>query len=303
MRPYSNDLRERVAAAVEHGEGSQREIARRFRVSLSFVVRLLQRRRGADTLEPRPHGGCPPPALGPGDRRRLDELIRARPDATLGQLRQLGGFTCSLMTLWRALRRRDLTRKEKTMHAGERDRPDVQAERRSFRREVKRIEPERLIFVDEAGVTTAMTPAYAWAPRGERAYLGPRFVGVGDRDRGPGTGRGSRPAGVPGVDERGGLPGVRQRGVGAGSVIPPGIPDEPLSFQAPDPPRPRRLTARGRPLLILVGSTATSSSGESSQNCLTSLWNDTAASHCSVMLILSNHTAYETTNVSLTILG
>jgi len=31
MRPYSKDLRERVAAAVDHGEGSQREIARRFR--------------------------------------------------------------------------------------------------------------------------------------------------------------------------------------------------------------------------------------------------------------------------------
>lgn len=34
---------------------------------------------------------------------------------------------------------------------------------------MKQIEPKRLIFVDEAGVTTAMTPAYAWAPRGERA--------------------------------------------------------------------------------------------------------------------------------------
>ena len=44
MRPYSMDLRERVAAAVDLREGSQREIARRFRVSLSFVVRLLERR-------------------------------------------------------------------------------------------------------------------------------------------------------------------------------------------------------------------------------------------------------------------
>jgi transposase len=170
MGPYSNDLRERVAAAVDHGEGSQREIARRFRVSLSFVVRLLQRRRATDSLDPKPHGGCPPPALGPVERRRLDELIRAQPDATLEQLRRRGGFTCSLTTLWRALRRRDLTRKKKTLHADERDRPDVQQKRRSFRRKVKRIEPERLVFVDETGVTTAMTPAYAWAPRGERAY-------------------------------------------------------------------------------------------------------------------------------------
>jgi transposase len=169
MGPYSPDLRERVAAAVDHHEGSQREIACRFRVSLSFVSRLLQRRRHAETLDPKPHGGGPPPALGPEDRQRLDELIDAQPDATLEQLRQRGDFACSLTTLWRALRRRRLTRKKKSLHADERDRPDVQTKRRSFRMKVKRIEPHRLVFVDEAGVTTAMTPTYAWAPSGERA--------------------------------------------------------------------------------------------------------------------------------------
>jgi transposase len=169
MGPYSKDLRERVAAAVDHGEGSQREIARRFRVSLTFVFRLLRRRREAGTLDPKPHGGCPPPALAPDELQRLAGLIREQPDATLEQLRQRGGFSCSLTTLWRALRRLGLTRKKKTLHADERGRPEVREKRRSFRREVKRIEPRRLIFVDETGVTTAMTPAYAWAPRGERA--------------------------------------------------------------------------------------------------------------------------------------
>jgi transposase len=169
MGPYSNDLRERVAAAVDHGEGSQREIAQRFRVDLSFVVRLLQRRRQAHTLDPKPHGGGPPPALNAADQQRLDALIHAQPDATLKRLKQQGGFTCSLTTLWRYLRRRGLTRKKKTLHASEQDRPDVQKKRRAFRRKVKRIEPQRLVFVDETGVTTAMTSAYAWAPRGARA--------------------------------------------------------------------------------------------------------------------------------------
>lgn len=169
MRPYSTDLRERVAAAVDHREGSQREIARRFRVSLSFLVRLLQRRRDAGTLEPKPHGGGPPPGLGPDDQQRLAELIREQPDATLEQLKQRGGFTCSLKTLWLALRQRRLTLKKKSLHASEQDRPDVQEKRRCFRLEVRQIEPKRLVFVDETGVTTAMTPTYAWAPRGERA--------------------------------------------------------------------------------------------------------------------------------------
>src|SRR4029077_2166863 len=164
MGPYSNDLRERVAAAVDHREGSQREIARRFRVSLTFVFRLLRRRREAGTLDPKPHGGRPPTSLGPDDLRRLAELIRDQPDAALEQSRQRGGFSCSLTTVWRALRRLGLTRKKKTLHADEQDRPEVEKKRRSFRRRVKRSGPERLIFVDETGVTTAMTPAYAWAP-------------------------------------------------------------------------------------------------------------------------------------------
>jgi transposase len=169
MRPYSSDLRERVAAAVDHHDGSIRWIARVFRVSTSFIVRLLQRRRAAGTLAPEPHRGGRPPALGPGDLDRLAGLVREQPDATLEQLRQRGGFTCSLKTLWLALDRLRLTREKKSLHASQRDRPDVQTKRRSFRREVRQIEPKKLVFVDETGVTTAMTPAYARAPRDERA--------------------------------------------------------------------------------------------------------------------------------------
>ncbi len=143
MRPYSTDLRERVAAAIDHHEGSLRQIARTFRVSLSFIVRLLQRRHTAGTLDPKPHGGSPPPALGPDDRQRLAQLSREQPDATLEQLRQRGGFHCSLTTLWRALRHRRLTYKKKSLHASQRDRPDVQKKRRSFRKEVGKIDPKQ----------------------------------------------------------------------------------------------------------------------------------------------------------------
>jgi transposase len=96
-------------------------------------------------------------------------LIREQPDATLKQLKERGGFTCSLKTWWFAVHRLDLTFKKKSLHASERDRPDVQTKRRSFRRKVKKIEPKRLVLVDETGVTTAMTPTHARAPRGERA--------------------------------------------------------------------------------------------------------------------------------------
>ena len=61
------------------------------------------------------------------------------------------------------LRRRRLTRKKKILHAAERDRPDVQKKRRSFRRGVRRIKAKRLVFVDKTEVTTA--PAVSIADR------------------------------------------------------------------------------------------------------------------------------------------
>ena len=169
MAPYSIDLRERVAAAIDQGEGSQRKIAKRFRVSVSFVTRLIQRRRDAGTLAPKAHGGGQRPALGSSERARLAKLIAEHPDATLKQLKERGGFTCTLTTLWRALRCSDLTYKRKTLHAGERDTPEVQAKRRRFRGKVRKIEAKRLIFLDETGINTAMAPTHAWALRGERA--------------------------------------------------------------------------------------------------------------------------------------
>jgi transposase len=172
MRPYSLDLRERVAAAVDHHEGSQRQIARRFRVSLSFIVRLLQRRRKAGTLTPKPHGGGPRPALSRRDQQRLRRLVKKQNDATLSQLKQQGGFSCTLTTIWNTLRRLGLTYKKKTLRAAERSRPDVQRKRRRFRKKVEQIEPKRLVFVDETGINTAMTATHGWAPRGERA-VGP----------------------------------------------------------------------------------------------------------------------------------
>ena len=116
-------------------------------------------------------------------------LIAEHPDATLNQLKEWGGFTCTLTTLWRTLRRFRLTYKKKTLHAGERDTPEVQAKRRRYRAKVRRIEAKRLVFVDETGVNTAMTPTHAWAP----AASGPRpaalRVGFDDRDHRPGLGR------------------------------------------------------------------------------------------------------------------
>ena len=168
MKTHAMELRQRIVAAIDAKEGSQREIARRFGVSGSFIVRLLQHRRKTGGLEPSPHGGGRSFSLDADARRRLAAMVRKRPDATLQQLKDFGGFDCTLTTLWRTLRRMGLTRKKKTLRASERDRPDVQTKRARYRRKVRKIEPKRLVFLDETGVATTMTLGYGWAPRGER---------------------------------------------------------------------------------------------------------------------------------------
>ena len=58
---------------------------------------------------------------------------------------------------------------KKTLRAEERGRADVAAERAAYEERVRGLVPDGLVFVDEAGVTTAMTRRYARAPKGRRA--------------------------------------------------------------------------------------------------------------------------------------
>src|SRR4051794_6799477 len=111
MTPSSEDLRRRVVETVERGEGSVRQIARRFLVSVSFVTRLRKRYRSTGSVAPKPHGGGHPPALEPEDLERLRALIRQQPDATLEECRQRLGAACSTRAISRALRQLGLPRK------------------------------------------------------------------------------------------------------------------------------------------------------------------------------------------------
>jgi transposase len=170
MTPFSQDLRQRIVDTVLRGEGTIRQIAERFLVSVSSVTRLLQLYRGTGSVEPRPHGGGNPAVLTPEDLERLRELIRQQPDATLEECRQRLGVSCSIMTISRALSRLGLPRKKKVPRCREQDRPDVREQRREFRERLAGVDPRRQVFVDECGANTAMTRTYGRAPLGRRVY-------------------------------------------------------------------------------------------------------------------------------------
>ncbi len=81
MKAYSVDLRQKIIDAYNQQEGSQRQLAKRFRVSLTFIESLLKRYRTDGTVEPRAHGGGRPAKLKPEQEAHLATLVEEDNDA------------------------------------------------------------------------------------------------------------------------------------------------------------------------------------------------------------------------------
>lgn len=177
MKAYSLDFRQKIIDTFFKEKPSQRQLAKRFRVALSFVEKMLKQQRETGDLAPKPHGGGPKPKLNAAQLSLVRALVEADNDATLeelcGQLKEQTTITISRSTMSRILQQMGLTRKKKTLHATEKDSPRVQQERVDYWQQLRDIDPQDLVFIDEAGVNLAMTRVYARSPRGERA--------IGDR--------------------------------------------------------------------------------------------------------------------------
>jgi transposase len=113
MEAYSMDLRERVAAACDSGTLSQPEIAEQYEVSVSFITRLLRRRRQTGSVAPKPHAGGPAPVLSERDRERVAARVRGQPDITLAELCARVSDRVSDSTMSRLLIGMGLTRKKR----------------------------------------------------------------------------------------------------------------------------------------------------------------------------------------------
>ena len=105
--PMSMDLRLRIVQAVESG-GSIRGAARRFAVSPSAAIKLMQRVRATGSAAPARSGGHRRPVLAPHEAD-LRRLVEATPDRTLAEiqteLQRRCGVRAGLSTIHNALRR------------------------------------------------------------------------------------------------------------------------------------------------------------------------------------------------------
>ena len=115
MKPYSEDLRQRVVAAVERGT-KRSAVVETFAVSLPTIKRWLKQRRETGELAPKPIPG--PPAI------KRDALLEALParlaehaDATLEEQcawwRETAETEVSTATMSRAITALEWTRKKR----------------------------------------------------------------------------------------------------------------------------------------------------------------------------------------------
>ena len=115
-RPLSNDLRERVVAAIEAGE-SRRSVAVRFGIAVSSAVKWSQRYRSSGSVAPGKMGGHRKRILEP-HRAFIVERINQTPHVSLHRLKEelaARGVKVSHDTVWQFLRREGLRFKKNTV--------------------------------------------------------------------------------------------------------------------------------------------------------------------------------------------
>ena len=114
MKPYSQDLRDRVLAAVKETHLSQSKIAKSFKISQSTLEKWLQRQRETGACTALPHGG--PTRTLTDCEAFLRAQVKKQPDSTLEELctrvAQAQGVQSSPSMMCRELHRLQLPRKK-----------------------------------------------------------------------------------------------------------------------------------------------------------------------------------------------
>jgi transposase len=112
-RPISVDLRERIVEAYERKEGTREEVAKRFKVSLGMVKKLLRQQSRTGDLRPRYRFCGRKAKLMSEHGRALKALVAKEPDATLGEMKERLGLGCTVAAIHQVLAKLGLTYKKR----------------------------------------------------------------------------------------------------------------------------------------------------------------------------------------------
>ena len=112
-KTLSLDLRERIVAAYDAKEGTREEVAKRFKVSLGMVKKLLGQRSQTGDLRPRHRFSGRKARLLPGHGAALKQLIVREPDVTLAEMKVRLQLDCTVAAIHWAVTKLGLTYKKR----------------------------------------------------------------------------------------------------------------------------------------------------------------------------------------------
>lgn len=112
-KAISVDLRERIVEAYERKEGTREEVAKRFKVSLGMVKKLLQQQSRTGDLRPRYRFCGRKAKLMPEHGAALKALVAKEPDVTLEEMKARLGLGCTVAAIHQVLAKLGLTYKKR----------------------------------------------------------------------------------------------------------------------------------------------------------------------------------------------
>ena len=116
----SSETRERALRAYREGRGTQSEIASMYGISTRTFQRWYKQYEQNGSTRPGKRGHRKPVYSGQ-TLARLDRIVAKHPDATLEELREITGKSCSIMAVQRALVRLGYSLKKNAV--GQRTKP------------------------------------------------------------------------------------------------------------------------------------------------------------------------------------
>jgi transposase len=112
-KPISVDLRERIVTAYAEGAGTREEVAKRFKVSLGMVKKLLQQHSRTGDLRPRYRFCGRKAKLMPEHGKTLQALVAKEPDLTLAEMKERLGLDCTVAAIHWVVSKLGLTYKKR----------------------------------------------------------------------------------------------------------------------------------------------------------------------------------------------
>jgi transposase len=113
MKALSLDLRERILTTYDKENGTREQVARRFRVSLGMVKKLIQQRRHTGEIGSRRHLCGRKPRILESHRSQMRAILKKKPDMTLKELREAVALDCTLPAIHYVLENMGLTYKKR----------------------------------------------------------------------------------------------------------------------------------------------------------------------------------------------